>query len=198
MKKIFSIITAVFGITIITLLVTLACVKKNVPLGNGDPYKIMVYNHSTTALKSSITDDPGFTKDDKEYAEILKKLNKTTTLSLLDWLVHENTLDLHPTQDQKKIYSSYTTEMKTEYIAIELWFANENAQQDLVVFVDGNSKVISYDRIILVLPTDDNAYNDIVAYFSLGSSDPEKQYKSCEPVVLRGRAGELVKFIKSI
>lgn len=197
MKKIFSIVTAVMVVAVITLLVTIACVKKNVPLECGEPYRIMVYNHSSTAIKSP-SGDTGFEKGDEAYDQILSKLNEATNLSILDWLVHENTLDLAPSQDLDNKFSKYSTEMKTEYIAIELWFANDNAQQDLVVWIDGDSKVVSFDHIILIIPTDNNNYNDIVAYFSLGSNDWETQYRSCQPVVFKGRAGALVDYIKTL
>ncbi len=197
MKKIFSIITAVFAVAVTVLLTTLACVKRNVPLNNGQPYRILVYNHSTTALKSLKTGEVGYSKEDSEYSEILNKLNSTTTLSLFDWLIHENTLNLAPSQDLNKTFSSYTTEMKSEYIAVELWFAGENAEQDVVVWIDGVSKVISYNRIILIIPSTNN-YSNIVAYFSLDSNDWESQYKSCQPIILKGRAGELVSYIKTL
>lgn len=204
MKKIFSIITVVFCVMVITLLTTLACVKKNVPLEIGKPYRIMVYNHSTSAYQSSTDKQAGFVKEDIEYSKVLNEINGMTNLSLFDWLLNENTLNVHPSQDLDGRFAKYLTEMKSQYVAVELWFANPNnesnasVQQDLVVWYNGSSKVISFDRMIMIIPTDGNEYNTVVCYFSIDSQDPESQYKTCSPILLKARSENLVKYIKSL
>lgn len=204
MKKIFSISTAVFCVLVIALLVTLACVKKNVPLETGTPYRIMVYNHSTSAYQSKTDKQAGFVKEDEEFSKLLNEINGMTNLSLFDWLLNENTLDLHPSQDLDGRFAKYGTEMKSQYVAVELWFANPNndpnvtVQQDLVVWCNGSSKVVSFDRMIMIIPTDGNEYNTVVCYFSLDSQDAESQYKTCSPILFKARSEKLVKYIKSI
>lgn len=99
MKKLFSILTAVFTVAVIVLLVTLSFVRQNVTLGLGEPYRILVYNHSTTASKSG-----GYTSADKEFSQIMEKVNTVSNLTLFDWLLHENRLDNKPTQDLERGY----------------------------------------------------------------------------------------------
>ena len=191
MKKIFAIISSVFAVAICILLVTLSFVRKNVTLGIGDPYMIMVYNKSTTALEG------GYQKGNEKYNKVLEKLNEVTNLTLFDWLLHENSLNITPSQDLDNQFSQYSTDMKSEYIAVEILFSGDNHQQDTVVTVNGNTKVVSYDCIIMILPTNNN-YSDIVVYYSLGSPNQDEQYKVCQPIILKGRAGSFIKFVSTL
>lgn len=191
MKKVFSIISAAIAVMIIALLVTLSLVKRNFALSIDNPSKIMIYNRSATAFEN------GFEEGSTKYNEALKKFKEITNLSIFDWLIHENTLEYKPSQDVDNGFSKYSSDMKTEYVAVEMLFTGENNQQDIIVSVDGATKVVSFDCIMVILPLN-NSFSDIVVYYSLGSSNYNEQYKLCEPIILKGRAGVFVDYVNSL
>lgn len=190
MKKVFAIIAASISALVIVLLVTLCFIKQNHALEIGSPYKVMVYNRSTTAI------DNGFERGSEKYSKSMEKFKEVTNLSIFDWLIHENSLEIMPGQDVDGNYATFSTDMKTEYVAVEMLF-DSSASQDIIVNVDGATKVVSFDCIIVILPTNNN-YSDIVIYYSLGSSRQDEQYKLCQPIIIKGRAGALVDFANSL
>ncbi len=191
MKKVFSIISACLIVAIISLLICLSVIKKNVNLNLGMPEAIIIYNKSQTPKKSG-----GYKSSDEEYNKILETYNNITNLTLFDWLIHSSTLDIMPTQDVNSTYANYNTDIINNNIALEFIFSGDNAQQDVLLRIDGDTKVISFNAILFIIPSN-NSYSNIVAYYSLGANK-EEGYRNCQPIIFKGRAGKFVDLVESL
>ena len=88
MKKVFIAISAVLMASVLAVLITLNVKKKNVAVAFDAPSVIRVYNKSSSPVKSA-----GYSKDDKEFNEIIDCLNEMTNISLFDRLLDLKTID---------------------------------------------------------------------------------------------------------
>ena len=191
MKKIFSIIAAVMSGLVIALLVTTCFIKTNVNSKANDPKFIYVFDKSTTATVSN-----GYNVDSKEYKDILNNLNKLTRVSIFDRLV--NNTDVKPTfqQDVEGKYSKWTTDLKLDNIVVELVY---DQQQDMVVYVGEDTRVISYFCLAYVIPLN-NKFSDLIIYYSITNSDSAKDesYADCTPISVKCKAGKFNKFVSTL
>ena len=192
MKKIFIIISSVLMVAVITLLVTLTQINKNVNIKFDNPAKIYVYNESTNPTKND-----GYTENDEAYATLVNKINNMTNMSLFKRLVELKTLDTKVEQSKDGTFAKWTSELKSKNLVIELDFGTE--LQDMIIYENGNSRVISFYCISYVI-TKTSSLNDIIVYYS-GTNDTtarEEQYAKCEPIVLKGYGTDLIKYIDSL
>ena len=136
MKKAFISISAVFLVVVVTLIVSLNVIKKNNYIKNDNPSVIRVYNESTNPVKND-----GYKSTDAQYKEIYEKLKNTTNISLFDRLIKFKTLDTKLELSKDGTFAKYTTELKSKNLVIEYEFAEE---QDLVIYDEGHTRVISY------------------------------------------------------
>ena len=191
MKKIFSIISAVICGLVIVFISTLSFIKTNVAIIQNNPVSIYVFNESTTATKAN-----GYTKDNAEFNEILKKLKKVSSVSIFTRLVNQTDATPKVEQDLNGTFTSYSTDIKQENIVIELVYDN---QQDIVVYVGEDTRVISYFCLSYVIPVN-NKFADVVIYYATTNSDDSKNesYASCDPLVIKGKAGSFQKFVDKL
>lgn len=194
MKKVFSIISALIMVAVASLLISLSVIKKNVNLDLGQPETILVYNKSINPTKTG-----GYKTSDKEFNQILNSFNNITNLSLFDWLIHNASLDIMPSQDVNAVYTKYNSDFKNDFLALEFVFGGDNAQQDVILRIGEDTKVISFSAILFIIP-ENNEYGDIVAYYSLinGTSERENSYRTCDPIIFKGRAGEFINVVKNL
>ena len=132
MKKIFIAVSAFFMVVVVTMLIVLANVRKNITFEYDRPSIIRVYNKSTNPIKNE-----GYTKDDDEFSVIVDKLQQMTNMTLLQRLNNLKTLDAKVNVDSEGVYNGWQTQMKKENLVIEIDFDDE---QDLVVYDNGHTR----------------------------------------------------------
>ena len=193
MKKIFSIISASMAGIVFLFLITLSFIKTNVTLVSNNPVRIMVYNESSTATVTN-----GYTKDDAEYSEILKNVKKVSSISIFTRLVNNSPVKPVIEQDLEGKFADWSTEIKLENIVIELIY---DKAQDLIVYVDGDTRVITYFCLAIVVPAN-NDFSDVVIYYSetnnTTDSSKDESYKACNPLTVKGKGGKLLKYLNSV
>lgn len=191
MKKIFIAVSSFFMVAVITLLVVLGTVRKNIKFEYDTPSVIRVYNKSTNSIKNE-----GYTKKDDEFNVIIDKLNQMTNLTLLQRLNKMKSLDAKVEIDSLGTYNNWRSEMKKENIVIEIDFDDE---QDLVVYDGGNTRVISYWCLVYVITTYEN-FDEVIVYFSTtkDSTAREESYAKSDPVIIKGFTEDIVRYVNSI
>lgn len=193
MKKIFSIIASSMAGVVFLFIITLCFIRTNVNIINENPVSVMVFNESSTATVTN-----GYTKDDAEYNEILKKVKKVTAVSIFTRLVNNSVVKPVIEQDLSGKYAEWSTEIKLENIVIELVY---DKAQDLIVYVDGDTRVITYFCLAIVVPANDE-FADVVMYYSetnnTTDSSKDESYKACKPLTVKGKGGKLLKYLNSL
>ena len=191
MKKIFIAVSSFFMVVVITLLVVLGTVRKNIVFEYDKPSVIRVYNKSTNPIKNE-----SLTEKNDEFGVILKKLKEMTNLTLIQRLNKNKSLNADVKIDSEGTYNSWRSEMKKENIVIEIDFDDE---QDLVVYDKGHTRVISYWCLAYVITGYDN-FDEIIIYFSTtkDSTAREASYAKCDPVVIKGFTEDIVRYVNTI
>ena len=191
MKKIFIAVSSFFMVVVITLLVVLGSVRKNIVFEYDKPSVIRVYNKSTNPIKNE-----SLTEKNDEFGVILKKLKEMTNLTLMQRLNKNKSLNADVKIDSEGTYNSWRSEMKKENIVIEIDFDDE---QDLVVYDKGHTRVISYWCLAYVITGYDN-FDEIIIYFSTtkDSTAREASYAKCDPVVIKGFTEDIVRYVNTI
>ncbi len=191
MKKIFIAISSVLMAIVIAVLVTLNVKKKNVAIAFETPSVIRIYNNSTSPIKSD-----GYSKDDKEFNEIIELVDKMTNISYFNRLLDLKTLDTKIEVSNDDTYVTYSSDLKQGNYVIEFDFAEE---QDLVVYENGYTRVISFWCASYVI-SKDKGMTEIVVYYSNTNSSQtrDESYAKNDPIVLRGYVSDLVEYIDSL
>ena len=191
MKKIFSIIAAVMSGMIMAFILTLCFIKTSAPLSFKDPTYIYVFDRSTTATVAN-----GYSSNDNEFHEVLKQVKKMASVSVFTRLVNRSEVKPTIQQDLEGTFSKWSTDIKLNNIVVELVY---NKQQDCVVYVGEDTRVISYFCISFVIPVNTD-FSDVVIYYATTNSDDSKteSYQSCEPLVIKGVAKKMIKYIESL
>lgn len=186
-KKIFVIISAVICVLVSSFLIATNTIMSNVSIAMGSPYSVVVFDHSLAGDE---------TKEAGEISAIDKHLNNTTKVSIFDKLVNGFTLSKKIHQDSKDRFAKWSTDILNKNLVIEVIYSS---MQDLVVYYDGYSRVISYRCLSFVIPNTKN-FTEIPVYFSdtQDSNEKNKSYAENPPLVLCGNAEELSKFVKSL
>lgn len=203
MKKIFSKIAACIMAVVVLFLITLNFIKTNIPL----EYKrdnvagLYIFNQSTTKSISytdeTFTDGPNDSNIEwKDVNEILDNLNQITNVPIFTRLVNRGRIDDKIEQDLGGMFNSYSTEMKQQYIAVEILFSE---YQDFVVYYEGDSRVLTAAAIMYVIVPGSN-YDEILVYYSEtnDSNTRENEYTKNKPIVLYGISKKFTKFIREL
>lgn len=191
MKKIFIAVSSFFMVAVITMLIVLGNVRKNIVFEYDRPSVIRVYNKSTNPIKNE-----GYTKNDEPFGLIVEKLKEMTNMTLMQRLNNLKTLKANVNVDSAGTYNSWQSEMKKDNIVIEMDFSEE---QDLVVYDGGNTRVISYWCLAYVITTYEN-FDEIVIYYSTTNSSTarEESYAKCDPIVIKGYTEDIVRYVNTI
>lgn len=188
MKKIFTIATACISAAIFIFLLAMGIIKRNVRFSYSPPETINVYNCSGSPTQAN-----GYTQDDSVYNDILKQMEESTNLSLLEWLLGCNSITTQVTQDVAEDYVTYNPDMRTENLAVELVFSTP---QDVIVTIDSNTKVLELWCLMFIMPVTDS-FTDIVVYFSTtkDSSNRIASYQTYRPILLKGKTKNIYKYV---
>ncbi len=197
MKKIFVSVSAVILAFVVVLLGVLTGIKKNIGFAIQEPDFLIVYNKSLQSLngKTYEKDNEKLSDEDKKaYNDILNRLSKMTTLSLFQLATSNKNLNYKIEYDSEN-YATYDSTMKKENVSIEIMYKSE---KNLVVYENGTPRVIPFFSLIIIIP-DESKFNEIVVYSAMTNGEGrEDQYKNCTPIILRGNAKELLRYIKSL
>ncbi len=193
MKKIFSIVATCMSALVLAFIVTLCFIKTDVTLVSGEPIKILVYNKSTA---STVTN--GYTKDNQEYFDILEELEKLTSVSIFTRIVKDTDVNPVIEQDAERKFAKWSTDIKLNNIVIELFY---DKQQDLIVYVGEDSRVISFAALSIVIPIKEE-FSDIILYYSETNnqtdSSRDESYMACTPLYVKGVGKSFLKYVKDL
>lgn len=187
MKKVFIVIASLLMAVVITLLIVLNSLKKEVGIELENPVSISVYNKSNNPVI--------YDKEDAQYAQIMEKLNNVSRMSLFDRLLKLKTLEAKVEISKDDTYVKWNQEISNENYVVELTY---NEEQDIVVYDGDYTRVISYMCIYFVF-NGMSDFSDIAIYYS-GTNDStikQEKYASCEPIIINGYTGDLVNYIKN-
>lgn len=203
MKKIFSIISAVIITAVAVLIGVMAGVKKNIGFTINKPKYINVFYKSTVTKNKGESFQEYFEDEEgkkpaacyEEYNELVTLINKMTELSLLQ--LAQNNKDLnYKIEYNKQDYAVYDSKLKEQNLAIELIY---DIEQNVVVYDGENARVIPYYGIIFIIPLS-NKFEEVVCYTSPTNAPNQidEQYENCTPIILKGVAKKLIKYVESL
>ena len=188
-KKIFIIISCFILVIVSTFLITVNNIRSNVTIAIGKPYSIVIFDHATTGVES---------KEESLFNNLSEQMNNTTNLTVFEKFVNKIPLDKRIYQDSKNKYAKWSTDLLNNNLVVEIIYSS---MQDLVVYEDEYSRVISYYCLSFVIPTTTD-FTEIAVYYSFTSNtdnnEKDKSYQDCTPLILYGNAEELSEFVKSI
>ena len=191
MKKLFTIISAGISALVLTFILVISFVKINIKIETNNPYMIYVYNKSTVAVNSE-----GFKEDSDKYNKVLEAFNETTKISILKRLVNKTKVNENIKIDMDGRISKYSTDMKQNHIVVEMIY---DKQQDVVVYHEGKSRVISYYAAMYMLRPNEEFF-DIIVYYSSTNDSTKKDsyYADCKPLLLKGDSRYFSRFITTL
>ena len=187
------VLTAVICAALVAFLIAIQNIKSNVCIAVGTPFSVVVYNKSSTGttIYNNISDDKNEALE-TEFANVLKNV---TNVSVYDKLINGYSLDKNIYAYDNDAIAEWSTELKTKNLVVELYY---NSMQDLVIHHDGYTRVVSYYCIAFVIPNPEKL-DEIFVYYSDTNNEEDKdaKYQVCSPIILQGKASDLLKFIKN-
>lgn len=187
MKKIFIAVSALIMVAVVVVIIILNTGKINVQIEFKEPSVIRVYNESTNP-----TVNTGYDSKTDEYSKLIDKVSKITNLSYYQRLTNLNTLETNIEVSDKDTYIKWSSDIKSKYLVVEFEFTDE---QDVVVYENGNTRVISYYCLSYVI-TKTKDFTDVLVYYSTtnSSSQREESYAKCQPLILKGFVSDIVEY----
>lgn len=187
LKK-FSIFTAIIVSVLVVLTIVLSCIKVDGGL-NVTPDKIIVYLENSSGI--TCYDDSGNQRNKAHYAELLKRYNQMTKLSIMDYMLRGEIIDKNPSQDLDDKYDSWSYANKSNYYCMELIFREK---QSVVIKYNGDSKVVDFYGLIMKVEKSTLSHK-VALYFSTTSDyDTSKSYTS-NPILINANQNSLYKYL---
>ena len=188
MKKVFIIIASLIMVAVISLLIVLNTVRKDVSLKHKTPVSVSVY-YKTSNPKT-------FNEGTELHSVVMEKLNNVANMTLFDRLIKLKTIDTKLEVADSETYVSWTPEISNSNVVVELTY---NEEQDVLVYEKGNTRVISYFCAYYVFNLLED-FTDIVVYYSSNNDTTirKDQYAKSTPIIVRGYTQDLVEYIKSL
>lgn len=189
LKKIFIAIAGGLSLVIVSFLITICNVKSNVSIAFNSPYSVVIFNNSTKGEEY---------KTDANLEILQEEINKLTNLTVYNKLVNGFSLTKNIEMDTSGKFTKYSTDLLNKNLVIEFIYTTE---QDLVVYEDGNSRVISFYCLLLVIPKVDDC-TEIAVYYSNTSNTENNEkndsYATNTPLILHGNAKDFINQIKNL
>lgn len=184
MKKIFLIIASCLVIFIIGLLIATNFIFITETIPSKNPVSINVYNKSIATLNNR-----SYESKDVEYQELTNHLNELGKISIFERLINGVTLNNQITQSQDNEYSKVISDVKKNNVCVELIYEKN---QDKIIYIEGKTKVISYSRLLYVLPTQKKV-DKVIVYFA-----NDQTYETYNPLILNGKPEKLIGYINNL
>lgn len=189
LKKIFIAIAGGFSLVIVSFLITICNVKSNVSIAFNSPYSVVIFNNSTKGEEY---------KTEANLETLQEEINKLTNLTVYNKLVNGFSLTKKIEMDTSGKFTKYSTDLLNKNLVIEFIYTTE---QDLVVYEEGNSRVISFYCLSLVIPKVDDC-TEIAVYYSNTSNTENNEkndsYATNTPLILHGNAKDFINQIKNL
>lgn len=185
LKK-FSIFTSIIvGIMIITTVV-LACIKVDGGLGI-TPDRAIVYLKSTSGTQCDASHNTA------HFDKIVKYYKDMTKLSIADYMFKGKALNATAGQDYyNEETDTWSTSNKQENYCLELTFKEK---QSIIVTVDGNTKVVDFYGLIMVLKRSVLS-QQVALYFSTVEDFEQTKSYSKSPILINANQTKLVKYLQ--
>lgn len=184
MKKIFLIIVSCFTAVIIAILIATNFIFITEKIAVNQPKSINIYKNSTTILNNK-----SYNSEDNEFNNIIKTVENIGKVSIFDRLISQTGLQNSIRQSGDNDYSDVISDVKTSNYCIEYIY---EGNQDKVIAINGQTKVISYNRLLFVLPTT-SGINNIIVYFA-----NDKGYENYNPLLFYGKTQDIINLINSL
>lgn len=189
LKKIFIAIAGGLSLVIVSFLITICNVKSNVSIAFNSPYSVVIFNNSTKGEEY---------KTEANLEILQEEINKLTNLTVYNKLVNGFSLTKNIEMDTSGKFTKYSTDLLNKNLVIEFIYTTE---QDLVVYEEGNSRVISFYCLSLVIPKVDDC-TEIAVYYSNTSNTENNEkndsYATNTPLILHGNAKDFINQIKNL
>ena len=117
-----------------------------------------------------------------------------TQLSILDYMLHGNVIDTMPGNDYDEEYDTWSYTDKQENYCLELIFKEK---QSSVVKVDGDTKVIDYYGLIMVVKKTTLSH-EVALYFSTTEDYETTKSYSKSPILVNANQSGILKYLKTI
>lgn len=184
MKKIFLIIAGCFTAVIVAILIATNFIYITENIASKQPKSINIYKNSTTILNNK-----SYTSDDGEFDNLIKKVENVGKVSIFDRLISQSGLDNAVRQSGDNDYSNVISDVRKSNYCIEYIY---ESNQDKIITINGNTKVISYNRLLYVFPTT-SGVTDIIVYYA-----NDKGYENYNPLLFYGKTQEIINTINSL
>jgi len=185
MKKIFLIATACFVTIIVGLLIATNFIFVTEKISDKAPSTISVYKKSLAVLNGKTYEE----KDDN-YKLIYEEIEKIGNVSIFDRLIYSAGLNNQLEQSNNDEYTKSISEVRKNNYCVEYIF---DKRQDKIVYLNGNTKVITYDKLLYVLPTA-SGVNNIIIYYAESSNG----YEKFNPIIMNGKTENIINLINGL
>lgn len=185
MKKLFIILSGCFTFLIVALLIFTNFIFINQKITLKQPDSINIYKKSIAALNNKLYDS-----NDREFNDIIKNVSNVGNVSIFDRLITNSSLNDKINQSKDNEYSNNIADLKNTGYCIEFIY---ELKQDKIVYIDGKSKVITFNKLLYVFPSGKGMQN-ILVYYSEGSNS----YENYNPLVFDGKTEKIINYINSL
>lgn len=193
MKKFIAISSAIL-VAIVAVFITLGCIKPENGIDCGAPNRVYLYAKSATAIKNGNKSDGetyGFSSASVTYEEVTKLVNEMFSISMLEYAFHGDSTKPVVGQDIANKYAKYSSSLiENKAYAVRYTFTEKQSQ---VVSYQGDTKVVEYYAIMMIINPDKN-YQEIPVYFSTTSGSSSYAEK---PMLVNAKTDKLVEYIKN-
>lgn len=184
MKKIFIIIASSLTLIILGLLVITNFIFIKSSVISKSPNTINIYKKSIASLNNK-----SYKPEDSEFNDIIKFVDELGKISTFERLVNRIRLDGKIIQSKDGEYSSSIADVRNSNICVEFIY---EAKQDKIVYIEGETKVVSFNKITYVLSS--NYIDDIIIYYAEGNNG----YDNYDPLIMSGKSEKLINYINSL
>ena len=125
--------------------------------------------------------------DDENYQSVFKAIQNVGNISIFSRLIHSAGLNDQIEQSNDDDYSDNISDVRKNNYCVEFIY---NTKQDRIIYVDGNSKVITFDKLLYVLPTA-KGVNNVIVYYAEGSNG----YEKFNPLIMNGNTENIINLI---
>ncbi len=208
MKKL-CIITAVYAAVVIAIITSLCFIKPKAAFSFADASYIVPYNGSdAVGLNTGVgyglsTTQKGDTSGEyytKSEEAVYKNLNKLIaemfTQTAITTIYKNGTFGTTVSQDVNNKYNSMNDKLIMGYYAVQVRFDADHKQRQ-IVYVDGDSKIIEYFGIIILLSVG-KGYQQVLIYFVTSTDDTQLTDYGDSPMLAWANTTKLIKYIQSI
>ncbi|MBQ4123903.1 hypothetical protein IJD44_09350 [bacterium] len=184
--KKFSIYSSI--ITAVIVIACIVCCFIVIPTPftfENEPKSITVYNYNKSSKGETVTKNGAYSN---YYNTLVKEFQKTTTFTVFERIVSGANIYKKASQDIKQTKPTWSSVKRG--VTIEISFQEK---ESIVVFVDGDSKLIEYYGLAMVVQPSSNVH-EVSLYFN---TKQDGSYTS-SPILIQMKTEKLYKLITTM